>query len=404
MVGEQLVVLSIKVPLRLLLKHLEAKGLAGLGLAPEVHVSASLAVEGLARLPLRHLLEHDLLIATRRLAYVPLCLVVAQSLQLLLIPDLKVLQLEEVLGATLLILLKFARLSLDEHLVLLSSPIELLLLVQFLLLQDTSVLFLVVHLHLTLHLLELSLLLDLIHIALSSDLTVLFFLLLVHLAHSLFLIDALLGLLAHTLDNILPLLLFSLAALGLLPGLYLQHIVLLVSILLAPRLQLLLSHGALVVQIHLEGVLQLPLLNRLVRQNFLLHLVLVPEHGSPLIKHLLLLLDWQVASLVGLVGRVEDIFGADLIISVGGCEVQALVQAILSLLTVVDAMRVAVCGWVGQTDIFSEVSGRLWVFWLLHRVHETALPRTKYIVIAIVCTCYAIASRTLKPRARQVWH
>ena len=327
-------------------------------------------------------------------------------MQLLLIPDLEVLHLEEVLGAALLVLRKFARLSLNEHLVLLSSPIELLLLVQFLLLQDACVLSLVVHLRLTLHLLELGLLFDLIHIALSSDLSVLFFPLLVDLTHSLLLINALLRLLSDTLDDILPFLLLGLASLGLLPRLYLQHIVLFVSVLFASCLQFLLSLGALIIQIHLESMLQRSLLSCLVRQNFLFHLVLMPEDSAPLIKDFFLLLDWQMASLIRLGGR-EDIVAIlpGLIVSFDGCggNVKALVQAvitILSLIALVIALSMTMNGLQGPTDIISVSQRRLWVLWLLHRVHETALPCTKHIVIAIVCTCYAIASRTLKPGAR----
>ena len=97
------------------------------------------------------------------------------------------------------------------------------------------------------HLLKLSLLLDLVHIALPSDLTVLFFLLLVYLTHAFLLINAFFGLLAYTLYNILALLLIGLPALSLLTSLDLKHIVLLIPVLLSPRLQLLLSFDPLVV-------------------------------------------------------------------------------------------------------------------------------------------------------------
>ena len=129
LVCKQFVILSLKLFLGLLFKHLEAKSLICLSFAPYVHIAASLAIEGLTSLPFSHLLEHELLVATSGLAHVPLRLVVAQRLQLLLVANLEVLHLEEVLRATLLILGKFARLSLDKHLVLLFGPIVLLKLV-----------------------------------------------------------------------------------------------------------------------------------------------------------------------------------------------------------------------------------------------------------------------------------
>ena len=127
--------------------------------------------------------------------------------------------------------------------------------------------------------------------SLSRDLSVLFFPLLVNLTHTLGLIYTLLGLLADTLNDILSLLLFSLSALHFLTSLHLEHIVLLVLVLFPSRLQLLLSFDSLLIQVHLECMLELALLGCLISSLLLLNFVLVAQYGAPLIEHFLLLLD-----------------------------------------------------------------------------------------------------------------
>ena len=156
---------------------------------------------------------------------------------------------------------------------------------------------LVIHLLLLEALLHVGLLLDLLQVAASGDLPVLFFLLLVDLTHALLLLDRLLGLLADAVENFAALLIFDRPTLLFPLVLDPQHIIGLVPVQFLLCLDLLLSLGALLVEVHLEGVLELALLGSLVGADALLDLVLVAQDGTPLVEYLLLLLDGQVAAL-----------------------------------------------------------------------------------------------------------
>ena len=181
----------------------------------------------------------------------------------------------EILGTGLIVLRQLASLRLDQHLVLLLGAHALINPILLLLVEDVSVLFLIVHHLFSVRLLEIGLLLDLVHVALLCDLSVFFFPLLVDFTHALLFFNTLLGLLANTLDYILALLFLGLSSLHFSALLHLEHILFLIAVLVLSRLELLLALFMLVVQIHLEGLLKLSLLHGLVRQHFLLDFILM---------------------------------------------------------------------------------------------------------------------------------
>ena len=119
LVGKECIVLPIQLLLSLLLLHLHAKRQSSIVLASKVGLMAPHTRLRLFSLYLGHLLEHELLVPSGCLTHVSLCLIVAQSLQLRLVSQLEVLQLQEMLSSSLLVLIQLSPLGLDEHLILL---------------------------------------------------------------------------------------------------------------------------------------------------------------------------------------------------------------------------------------------------------------------------------------------
>ena len=154
--------------------------------------------------------------------------------------------------------------------------------------QGDGVVPLLIDLLLTLSLLKLCLLSHFLQMLLTSLLSVLFFLHLVGLSDAFFLLDRLLGLLADVLPDLEPLALLLFVPMAVLFHLDLEHFTVLRSVALLVPLDFLLTLEALLVEVHLEGFLEVALLGELVQSHFLLQFVLMAQHGTPLVEYLLL--------------------------------------------------------------------------------------------------------------------
>lgn len=289
----------------LLLRDLEAEGLAGIRLGLEVNVSLPRGVFLLLALALLHAFEHAFLVALGGLLEVALDLVVAQSLVLSLVALLEVLKLEEVLRALFVVHCQFLVLHLREDTVLFLRVVPQLLPLLLLRVQRFNPAALVVE-HLLL--LQFVAFCDgplLVEELLPSHLTELF--LLDFVCNPLFflLLKRLLGPLLDAIPDFLPLF-FVLKEAPLLQLLLRpNHLHLVAAVAVSLGLDVALPLQTLLIEVGPEGLLVVPLLGHLVLLHALLHLVLMAQNGAPLVEDFLALLDRQVAPVDGVVVLAE---------------------------------------------------------------------------------------------------
>ena len=224
-------------------------------------------------------------------------LVVAESLVLCLIPCLVILHLQKSLLTIRLILFHLASLLCDKNLISIFDNDRLIFTLSLLRLQGCCIVPLLLGKLIALVLLEISFLLDIIKVLLAVALSFTFVPLPGELAQSLFLLNRFLSFLTDIIADFRAFLLLVLVPILVLSRLDLHHVSLSVAITLFLHLQFLLSHGTLIVQISLEGLLELTLLNELIAAHALLDLILMAQHGTPLVENFLLLFNGQMSTL-----------------------------------------------------------------------------------------------------------
>ena len=123
---------------------------------------------------------------------------------------------------------------------------------------------------------------------LTRLLSVLFFLQLIGLSDALFLLNRLFGFLADVLPDLKPFTLLLLMPMAVLLRLDLKQFTVLRYVSFLVPLDLLLPLESLLVQVHLEGLLKVSLLGKLIQPHLFLEFILVAQYGTPFVEHLFL--------------------------------------------------------------------------------------------------------------------